>query len=106
MSTWLLTIGVVLFGWIALTGAAAAQSAAAGQDTPLGDVWITSGEAGTHQRIATDDTAAAKSDVLTGDVWIAPDEGGRAQAARPPNPRERTSKNAMTGSIDERPTGP
>ena len=74
MSTWIRKISVISFGWIALTCAAAAQSAANDQSMPLGDVWVSSRETGTHQRMSSDNTAAPESDVLTGDIWIAADD--------------------------------
>ena len=71
---------------------------------PLGDVWISSGEIGAYQRTSVDNTAAPESDVLIGDVWIAADD--LRQTAQIPNRRAQASKNAMTRSNNERPTGP
>jgi len=82
-------IGYVLFGWIALTVTATAQTTNY-QDIPTGDVWITEGETSPKWYGVVDAFAAGKLEMPTGDVWMSTD--AIAQTAQPSAPLQQAAR--------------
>ena len=99
MSQSYMKIGYVLFGWVALTVAATAQTRNY-QDIPTGDVWITEGETAPKWYGVVDAFVAGKPEMPTGDVWMSSDAISRtAQHSAPPQQAARAVDRSRIGSF-------